>query len=90
MSEPSPESILEALRAVLKQEFELAAESVTLEAHLIDDLELDSVDAVEFAVVVEERFGVSLEAEEIQSLGTIGSVVEALAARLGEIPGPGP
>jgi acyl carrier protein len=80
----SPESILETLRALLEREFELPPESVTLDAHLVDDLDLDSVDAVSLAALLEEQVGVSLQPEDVRSLDTVASVVEVLAAHLRE------
>jgi acyl carrier protein len=88
MAAPSPRSLLETLRRVLQSEFEIAPESVALESHLVDDLDLDSVDAVALATRLEEETGLSLEADDIRGLSTVASVVEIVHTRLREGSGP--
>ena len=47
----SRDEILAQVQAVLRAEFQLSAEEVAPEAHLVDDLDLDSVDAVALLAV---------------------------------------
>ena len=48
------EQIFEKLKTILVDDFELAPEKVVLEANLFEDLELDSIDAVDLAVKLQE------------------------------------
>ncbi len=36
------------------------AEEVTLDTHLVDDLEMDSLDVVEFSMMIEEEFDIEI------------------------------
>ena len=47
--------IFEKVRDALAAQFELDAESVTMETNLIDDLGADSVDLVELVMAMEEE-----------------------------------
>jgi len=49
--------IMDRLRKVLVQEFELDAPTVTPEANLYEDLGLDSLDSVDLVVALEKEFG---------------------------------
>jgi len=78
METPSREQILGEIQRFMKELFELEADRVTPEARLIEDLELDSLDAIDLAVKVEEQIGTSFDEQKIRSLRTIDDVVSAL------------
>jgi acyl carrier protein len=75
--------VLELVRRVLAAEFELDAGAIDEATHLVDDLDLDSVDAVALAVRLEEETDLALEEEALKALRTVGDVVGAVHGRLG-------
>lgn len=46
-----------------------------------DDLDVDSLDLVELAQIIEDEFGVELEGEDVADLNTVGEVVDLVVAR---------
>ena len=70
------------MRRVFGQEFEIPADDVTPEARLVDDLDLDSVDAVTLALRLEEETGLELTEAELKSLDTVASLVTLVRRRL--------
>jgi acyl carrier protein len=70
------------VRRVLRTEFELEAAELAEDAHLVDDLELDSVDAVALAVRLEEETGIALEEEALRAVRTVGDVAGIVHERL--------
>ena len=54
------EEIIKQTNEALKKEFEFTDEQLTPTAQLKDDLCLDSLDAVDMVVVLEQKFGVTL------------------------------
>ncbi len=46
-----------------------------------EDLDVDSLDLVELAQVVEDEFGVALEGEDVKDLKTIGDAIDLVVAR---------
>jgi len=70
------------VRRVFGQEFEIPADDVTPEARLVDDLDLDSVDAVTLALRLEEETGLELTEAELKSLDTVASLVTLVRRRL--------
>jgi acyl carrier protein len=48
-----------------------------------EDLDVDSLDLVELAQVVEDEFGVQLEGEDIKDLRTVGDAIDLVVARSG-------
>lgn len=49
--------VLALLTTILIDEFEIEADDISLDAHLYDDLDLDSIDAVDLAVKLREETG---------------------------------
>ena len=63
-------------------EFGEEREAISLEAR-IEDLEVDSLDLVELAQIVEDEYGVEITDADMDGLVTVGDVVELVAARSG-------
>lgn len=53
-------------------------EKIALEASLADDLNIDSLDAVELVMALEEEFGVKIPDEELGKMKTVGNIVECI------------
>ena len=47
-------------------------------AHLVDDLDLDSIDGVDLSVKAEEELGVEIQPEDLGELQTLQDVVDLL------------
>ena len=74
----SREESFATLRDALVELFELDAERVTLEANLYQDLEIDSIDAVDLIDHIKRQTGKKIAAEEFKAVRTVGDVVEAV------------
>ena len=57
------------------------ADKVTPEDSLTEDLQADSLDAVELNMAFEDKFGVSIADEDLVNLKTVGDIFDYLAAR---------
>ena len=62
--------------------FHLESKNVTLEARLVEDLDLDSIDAIDMAVRIEEKTGLALSGEDLHSIQTIQDAVDLIHVRL--------
>ncbi|QKE64707.1 acyl carrier protein [Aquipseudomonas campi] len=74
----SREEIFVTLQDALVELFELDAERVTLDANLYQDLEIDSIDAVDLIDHIKRQTGKKIAAEEFKAVRTVGDVVEAV------------
>jgi acyl carrier protein len=68
-------SVLDTLRNVLAAEFEIEPQSITLHANLMDDLDIDSIDAIDILARLRELTGKDLPAEALKNVRTVGDVV---------------
>ncbi len=68
-------SVLNTLRTVLAAEFEIDPERITVEANLLDDLDIDSIDAIDILARLREITGKEIAAEALKNVRTVGDVV---------------
>ncbi|WP_299802725.1 acyl carrier protein [uncultured Shewanella sp.] len=74
----SREQILEMLTQILVDEFEVDAEDITLEASLYEELDLDSIDAVDLVIKLQQMTGKKIKPEEFKAVRTVDDVVSAI------------
>jgi acyl carrier protein len=74
------QDILHYLRDILVETFETDPTQIVVEARLREDLDIDSIDAVDLMLKIKPRFGQRLQPEVFKSVRTIGDVVDALYA----------
>ncbi|TAL72938.1 MAG: acyl carrier protein [Rhodanobacter sp.] len=70
--------LLARLREVLQDIFEVEPAQVTPAANLFTDLGLDSIDAVDLAIQVQEMTGMRIKPEDFKSVRTVGDVIGAV------------
>jgi acyl carrier protein len=70
--------ILQLLKDIMQEMFEIEPDEVTLEARLYEDLDFDSIDAVDMIVKLKESTGKALRPEDFKNARTINDVVEAV------------
>lgn len=72
------EEILKAISDVLVSEFECEASKLTADARLFEDLDLDSIDAVDLVVRLQQQTGLKVKAEDFKSIRTLGDVADVI------------
>ena len=78
------QDIFDRLRSILVETFDIEAERILPQARLYDDLDIDSIDAVDLVVRLKELTGKRLQPEVFKSVRTVQDVVDALANLLAE------
>ncbi|WP_207459188.1 acyl carrier protein [Azospirillum sp. SYSU D00513] len=76
----SRDQIYEKLTGYLEDMFEVPAEKVSMNARLFEDLDLDSIDAVDLVVKLQELTGRKFKPEEFKSVRTVGDVLDRVHA----------
>ena len=71
----SDEQILEKLKEILAETFETDPDRVVPEATLFGELDLDSIDAVDLAIKLQEMTGKRIKPEDFKSVRTVGDVI---------------
>jgi acyl carrier protein len=75
------EQIFQELQGYIVEQLGVEKEKVTLTAAFIEDLNADSLDLVEFAMGLEEKFGVTIADEELTKIKTVEDAVNAIVEK---------
>ncbi len=73
--------MLEQVCAVIAETIGCEVETLTPNANLQDDLDMDSLDAVEINMALEDKFGISITDEELGNLKTVGDIVNIVTEK---------
>lgn len=73
----SDDEILGKLKTIFADTFEINPELVKMESHLFEELDLDSIDAVDLAIKLQAMTGKRIKPEDFKSVRTVGDVVGA-------------
>lgn len=72
------EEILNKLTEILVEDFEISEDLIKPEANLFEDLELDSIDAVDLAVKLQYFTDKKIAPENFKKIRTLDDVVNAI------------
>ncbi len=70
------DEVLVNLTNLLETLFEASREDIHLEAKLYEDLDLDSIDAVDLAIKLQEMTGRKIPPEKFKEVRTVGDIVD--------------
>jgi acyl carrier protein len=71
------DDILSRIRVIFEQHFAIAPERVMPEARLFEELDLDSIDAVDLAIKLQEMTGKRIKPDDFKNVRTVGDVIAA-------------
>lgn len=72
------EEVFSAIRTILVDMFEADEQAVVLTAHLYDDLDIDSIDAVDMVVELKKMTGKAIQPEDFKAVRTVSDVVDVV------------
>jgi len=73
--EMSDGDILKAITKYLVEDFEIPAEKIHLDANLFTDLELDSVDALDWFATMETQINLMIVEKDLKKIRTVRDVI---------------
>jgi acyl carrier protein len=68
----------ERIVQIIAEELNIETDELTMETHITDDLNADSLDAMEVILKIEEEFDVEIPDDVVQTIQTISDLVEFL------------
>ena len=78
----SKEEIFEKIKKVLIEDFEIDESKISLNSDIFEDLELDSLDIIDFTVALEKVFDIRLKEEKSERMRTIKDIIEFVFNKL--------
>ena len=74
-------TVLDKIREFVVEQLSVEPELVDIDSNLMDDLEADSLDAVEIIMAVEEEFDLEIPDADAEKFRTVRDMVEYVEAR---------
>jgi len=72
------DEIYSELKLILIELFEIEPELITLESNLYEDLDIDSIDAVDLIVQLREIIGQKIDPEIFKKIRTLDDIIDAV------------
>lgn len=76
------DEILGKLKLILEEAFEIDPSNVTEATNLFTELDLDSIDAVDLAIKLQEMTGKRIKPDDFKSVRTVGDVIATVETLL--------
>lgn len=73
--------MLEKLIGIIEEQLSVEGMEITENTRFKEDMSADSLDLFELAMAIEEAFGVEIPSEDLESITTVGSIVEYLKSK---------
>lgn len=70
--------IYKIISDILVKMFEIEEDDISMDAHLYEDMDLDSIDAVDLVVKLRELTGKKIEPDDFKLVRTVKDVVDAV------------
>ena len=70
--------MFEKIKALLVEELNVKPADITLDAELSSDLGINSLELADLTLLCEERFGITIEDDDIRTFITVGDIVTYL------------
>ena len=71
----SNDQILNQVKDLMSQQFEIDPKEITLDTNFQEDLDADSIDLTEFILTLEDAFGKEIPDEDAVKIKTVSDVV---------------
>ena len=72
------QQIFEEISQLLTQQFDILPEKITPDARLYEDMELDSIDAIDIVAHLQKKTGKKVKPETFKSVRTVQDIVNAV------------
>ena len=72
--------MFEQVCELLAEKFDVAADTLTMDTKIKEDLQADSLDVVELMMDLEENCGITIEDDDAMKMSTIGDIVKYIEA----------
>lgn len=71
----------EIIKKIIAEQLKVDESIITMDTHLMKDLEADSIDAVEIIILIEEKYGIEIPDEDAEKFQRVGDLVRYIEGR---------
>ncbi|MBO4725408.1 MAG: acyl carrier protein [Firmicutes bacterium] len=67
--------VFDKIKEIIMEQINVGEDAVTMDTHLMRDLEADSLDAVEIIMAIEDEYDIEIPDEEAENFQSVGDLV---------------
>ena len=67
--------VFDKIKEIIVEQLSVEEDDITMDTHLMKDLEADSLDAVEIIMAIEDEYGIEIPDEVAEKFQTVGDLV---------------
>ena len=67
--------VFDKIKEIIIEQLSVEEDDITMDTHLMKDLEADSLDAVEIIMAIEDEYGIEIPDEDAEKFQTVGDLV---------------
>ena len=72
----SKQETFDKIKEIIIEQLSVEEDDITMDTHLMKDLEADSLDAVEIIMAIEDTFGIEIPDEDAEKFQTVEDLVK--------------
>ena len=69
------------IKGIIAEQLGVEEDAITMDTHLMKDLEADSLDAVEIIMAIEDEFDIEVPDEDAEKFQTVADIVSYIEAK---------
>ncbi len=74
--------VFEKVKEIIVEQLGVNENDVTIDTHLMKDLEADSLDAVEIIMAIEDEYGIEIPDEDAEKFQSVSDLVKFIEANI--------
>ena len=79
---PELDITVNELKRIMSENFEIEADSITMDSNIVQDLDLDSIDAIDLIAEIQKILNCRFNAEDFKAVKTVGDIVRTVCAKV--------
>ncbi|MDR9052104.1 acyl carrier protein [Burkholderia multivorans] len=82
MSTVQQDNTEDRVKKIVADQFCIAIAEVQPDSHIVNDLQADSLDAIELVMCIEDEFGIVITDSEAEKLSTVQSIIDHVRSKV--------
>ncbi len=74
--------VFDKIKEIIMEQINVSGDDITMDTHLMRDLEADSLDAVEIIMAIEDKYDIEIPDEEAEKFQSVGDLVKYVEERI--------
>lgn len=74
--------VFDKIKEIIVEQINASEDNITMDTHLMRDLEADSLDAVEIIMAIEDEYDIEIPDEEAEKFQSVGDIVKYVEERI--------